>query len=67
MIYITLNGEKFFLKKEVSIENFLTLNNIIKNNIVIEINKVIITKNLWGKKIIKNNDIIEIITAVGGG
>ena len=42
-------------------------NNISENNIVVEINKEIITKNLWEKYKLNNNDKVEIITAVGGG
>jgi thiamine biosynthesis protein ThiS len=47
---------------------FLSLDkNIHDKNIVIEINKIIITKSMWKEKIIKEDDVIEIITAVGGG
>ncbi len=64
---IKLNGKKFTIDDELSLINFLKNNNISEKNIVIEINKKIITKSLWEKYRLNNNDKIEIITAVGGG
>jgi sulfur carrier protein len=64
---IFINGKKFFSETDLTISEFLKKNNISENNIVIEINKEIITKNLWEKYKLNNNDKVEIITAVGGG
>ena len=64
---IFINGKIFFSKTDLTISEFLKKNNISENNIVIEINKEIITKNLWEKYKLNNNDKVEIITAVGGG
>lgn len=64
---ILINGKKFFSETDLTISEFLKKNNISENNIVVEINKEIITKNLWGKYKLNNNDKVEIITAVGGG
>ena len=64
---IKLNGKKFTVDEKLSLINFLKNNNIDQKNIVIEINKRIITKNLWGEYRFNENDKIEIITAVGGG
>jgi thiamine biosynthesis protein ThiS len=47
--------------------NILKDNNLNTKNIVIEINKVIITRDHWENMKINENDSIEIITAVGGG
>jgi sulfur carrier protein len=64
---ISINGKKFFSETDLTISEFLKKNNISENNIVVEINKEIITKNLWEKYKLNNNDKVEIITAVGGG
>ena len=64
---IMLNGENFFFDKSLTIEELLKKNNISLQNIVIEINKEIITKSLWGKYKLNSGDEVEIITAVGGG
>jgi thiamine biosynthesis protein ThiS len=64
---IIVNGDKISIEKNINLENFLELNNINNKNIVIEINKIIITKSMWKETKIKEDDVIEIITAVGGG
>ncbi|MBT6755062.1 MAG: sulfur carrier protein ThiS [Gammaproteobacteria bacterium] len=64
---IIVNGNKISIEKNINLENFLKLNNINNKNIVIEVNKIIITKSMWKEKKIKEGDVIEIITAVGGG
>ena len=64
---IIVNGDKISIEKNINLENFLKLNNINNKNIVIEVNKIIITKSMWKEKKIKEGDVIEIITADGGG
>ena len=64
---IILNGENFLFDKSLTIDKLLKKNNISLQNIVIEINKEIITKSLWGKYELNSGDEVEIITAVGGG
>ena len=63
---VILNGKKIFLEKKLSLNDFLIMHNLKENNIVIEINRNIITKSLWHDYELKDNDKIEIITAVGG-
>ena len=64
---IILNGKQFSIDKKMSIKDILVQNNIGGKNIVVEVNKEIISKSQWDKTIFKENDQIEIITAVGGG
>ena len=64
---IILNGKQFSIDKKMSIKDILVQNNIGEKNIVVEVNKEIISKSQWDKTIFKENDQIEIITAVGGG
>ena len=67
MAKIQLNGKK------ISIESNLTILDLIKkykfNNkkIAIEHNGVIIQKINYNKKILKNNDKLEIVHFIGGG
>ncbi len=64
---VILNGKKIYLNKKLNLNDFLASYNVNKNNIVVEINKNIITRSLWNQYELKDNDEIEIITAVGGG
>lgn len=64
---ITLNGKK----KEI--KNAQLLSNIIQQSckqpqyVIAEINGKIVKSIFWGKTTIKNNDIIELVSFVGGG
>jgi sulfur carrier protein len=64
---IILNGEKISVLLDINLKDLLGLKNIKEKNIVIEVNKEIISKNLWPNKNLEENDEIEIVTAVGGG
>lgn len=64
---IILNGNKFSTEKDINLEKLLKINNINNLNIVIELNKIIITRSMWQETKLNENDEIEIITAVGGG
>ena len=64
---VSLNG------KPHTFDNISTLEHIIqqfcKNNkhIIAELNGAIITSKLWSQTPIKNGDIIELVSIVGGG
>ena len=64
---ITINGENFYVNDNLSLYDILENNYLNSNNIVIEINQEIVSRNLWGETKVNENDKIEIITAVGGG
>ena len=64
---IFINGKVSEVKKNINIQDILRMNNISDENIVVEINKIIISKIYWDDTRIEENDKIEIITAVGGG
>lgn len=64
---IFINGKVSEVKKNINIQDILRMNNISDENIVVEINRTIISKMYWGDTRIEENDKIEIITAVGGG
>tara|TARA_B100001559_G_C16384420_1_gene568097 strand:+ start:187 stop:387 length:201 start_codon:yes stop_codon:yes gene_type:complete len=64
---ITINGKNFYVNDNLSLYDILENNYLNSNNIVIEINQEIVSRNLWGETKVNENDKIEIITAVGGG
>ena len=64
---IFINGKVSEVKKNINIQDILRMNNISDENIVVEINRTIISKMYWDDIRIEENDKIEIITAVGGG
>ena len=64
---IFINGKVSGVKKNINIQDILRMNNISDKNIVVEINRTVISKMYWDDTRIEENDKIEIITAVGGG
>jgi len=66
---IKVNGVERLIESKTSI----SLNETIKllgyssNTVVVEVNKLIINSEEWKDKYIKNGDILEIVSIVGGG
>ena len=64
---IYINQEKKVIDGEMSINDLLLFLKIQNKYIAVEVNKTIIPKSEYEIFIVKNNDKIEIINAVGGG
>ena len=67
MAKIQLNGKKINKKKKISLYGLLKKYKLDKKKVAVELNGAIISSNLYKKKIIKNNDKIEIVHFIGGG
>jgi sulfur carrier protein len=66
-IRMRINGVDIILKSPQTLENFLKTNNYVIERIVIELNGEIISKEKYSTINLKNSDIIEVLTFVGGG
>ena len=64
---IYINQEKKVIDGEISINDLLSFLEIQNKYIAVEVNKTIIPKSEYKTFIVKDNDKIEIINAVGGG
>lgn len=65
-MHLTING----LNKKVSsteVSGLLNELDLEKDKVVIEINRKIVDRENYDKKILNDNDIVEIVTLVGGG
>jgi len=67
MAKIQLNGKKITTKQKISLYDLLKKHKLDKKKVAIELNGAIISSNLYKKKIIKNNDKIEIVHFIGEG
>ena len=67
MAKIQLNGKKITIKSNFSIFDLIERYKLINKKIAIEYNGEIIPKIYYRKKILKNNDKIEIVHFIGGG
>ena len=64
---ILLNQKIFSVMYNISITNLLKEVDVDSKYIAIEVNGEIIPKSKYDYYLLKNNDKVEIITAVGGG
>lgn len=62
-----LNGQEYKSQGKCTLFELLNYFNYDLNLIVIEHNNSVRKKQNWDQILIKNNDIIEIVTIVGGG
>lgn len=66
MPLITINGETKSVQAE-DLQSLLTELGLVKNKVVLELNRQIVLQERYGQTNIKSNDILEIVTFVGGG
>jgi sulfur carrier protein len=66
MAKIQLNGKQLKINKNLSIKKLLKKYKLNEKKIAIELNGVILPKQLYGKKI-RDRDKIEIVHFIGGG
>jgi thiamine biosynthesis protein ThiS len=67
MAKIQLNGKKLIIKLRYSLFDLLKKYKLTDKKIAIELNGEIVPKVFYKKKILKNNDQVEIVHFIGGG
>ena len=67
MIEIQLNGKTHHLKKSLNVSQLLNSLMINKKKVAIEINGEVLSKDNYDSYSIKQNDVVEIVTFIGGG
>ena len=64
---IKINGCEQEIQGTQTLEELVEEKKLIKNNIVMELNREIIPKEQWPKTVLKKGDCLEIVSFVGGG
>ena len=67
MIEIQLNGKTHQLQKSLNVSQLLNSLMINKKKVAIEINGEVLSKDNYDSYRVKQNDVIEIVTFIGGG
>ena len=67
MAKIQLNGKKITINQKVSLFDLLKKYKLDKKKVAIELNGSIISKSRFKKRLIKNEDKVEIVHFIGGG
>ncbi len=66
-IKILLNGESREVPEDLSIKELFKFLELSEKHCAVEINKEIIFKFNWDKRLLINEDKVEIVRAIGGG
>lgn len=64
---ITINGEQQVLAAETSIEQLIEQLELQGRRLAVELNLEIVPRSDYGRRLLKDGDIIEIVQAIGGG
>ena len=64
---IILNGKEKEFEGEVTVEDFIRQQHYKKEQVAVEINEKIITKTDYSETVVKDGDVIEILSFMGGG
>jgi sulfur carrier protein len=67
MIEIQLNGQIHKFETSLSIEQLLNKLSINKKKVAVELNKSVVPKQKYSSIKIANQDVVEIVTFIGGG
>ncbi len=62
-----LNGKNIELSEPMSIEEILKKYNLNPQKVVVEVNMEIVDDEVYSTYLLKNEDVIEVISFVGGG
>lgn len=64
---ITVNGEKVSCEEGITLESLIAQRGHDKRQIAVEWNEKIVPKQEYGTSVIQENDVIEVVTFMGGG
>lgn len=64
---ITVNGKETEAKLPVTAEEYLTENGYRISRIAVELNGEILPKRLYAETILRDGDVLEVVSFVGGG
>ncbi len=67
MIKIQLNGEIHELNKRHNIDELLKIFSIDPNKVAVELNRTVVSKDKYITTYVSNQDVVEIVTFIGGG
>ena len=67
MANIQLNGKKISINSKFTVKDLVKKYRLKEKKIAIEVNGIILPKQNYSKKKLKNNDKVEVVQFIGGG
>ena len=66
-VRITLNGEERRLEAALTVAQLLELLGLAGQRVAVEVNREIVPRSRYADVVIKDNDHVEVVRAIGGG
>ena len=66
-ISFSLNGQSYYTFRKLTLFDLITYFNYNDSLLVLELNQLVYTKPKWHQTFLNDQDIIEIVSIVGGG
>lgn len=67
MISIEVNGQRQEIANGLTVSGLLQLLGLTEKRVAVELNREIITRSLHAQTALKDQDRVELVTAIGGG
>jgi sulfur carrier protein len=64
---ITLNGEKKEIPENITVHGLLEILNIQHQRVAVELNEAIVKKDTYDSTALRDGDILEVVSFMGGG
>ena len=64
---LTVNGKHISLTEPVTVADYLEQNKYVPSQIAVELNEEILSRSEYSHTFLKNGDIMEIVSFMGGG
>lgn len=64
---LTVNGKQISLTEPVTVADYLEQNKYVPSQIAVELNEEILSRSEYSHTFLKNGDIMEIVSFMGGG
>ena len=66
-MFVTINGKQEELTEKITVGEFLLLQQLDFDSVVVEHNRIIVEKEAFGNTLLEENDHLEVLRFVGGG
>jgi len=66
-VQISLNGEPFELPAETTVQGLLALRQLDSRYLAVELNRQVVSRKQHDVVVLREGDIVEVVTLVGGG
>ena len=67
MITITLNGDAYPMEQEQSLLTLVASLNLSGQSIAVAVNRQIISRSQWQSQLLRADDRVDVVRAIGGG